>query len=104
MPDPTPRAFVSAEPVVAASASSSAAVVLTLSILEILEAFDLTHLSIRQAAAIVGLITIVSAFLAGMIARRKVSPTWKLDAVEALVVTPPQIVAGSPAPVAPPGP
>ena len=95
MTTPNPSSFASAEPVVTAGAAVAGLVTVTGSVLELLEAFGLVELTARQDRALTAVVVVLAALLAGMIARRKVVPSWKLAALEALVVPEAPIQAGT---------
>lgn len=88
MTNSAPAQFSKAEPVVTAAAGTSLAVILTVAVLELLEAFDVA-LTTRQVGAIVGLVTVLVAITAALVARRKVSPSWKDAAIDVLVAEQP---------------
>lgn len=82
-PPVPPARFSAAEPIVATGASVSGGVVLTSAALDLADAFG-RHLTGPQEKAIIVIVTVVLALIGSMIARRKVTPTWKAAAIEAI--------------------
>lgn len=98
MSDPTTDTgakFTMAEPVVTAGASTATAIALTGALMQLAEAYDWQHFTTQQSTAIYGLVGIIVGIGSALLARDKVWPDHKVQAMVAKALATPAPVTSS---------